>query len=337
MAGARAVATASEGAAAEAATALLAGGKGNAVDAVVAGVLAAAATDRSVLLGPVQILFGGAGLGLRAVDGRTRQPGKGAPRPRGFTEDQLIAPASRVGVPALPAALAAALASSGQATLAQAMAPAVAAANGERKRVLKLIAQRGPSAMLDESIAGELVASCGRIVGGLLTRDDLDAVMPAITPTTEVALRGPARRAAFVPWSAGAASSRVQIVAAVDYRGLLAVACYERGEDGVTVDALDLLAPGTAAPVLRGQTRVKPGEPCPAAAPLSLVRTAGEGSFDVALGVASDSDGEPSLRAALDQWSDEADAIDVRPPYQGNGSLIGVMRTGDSAILIARR
>src|SRR5580693_5893890 len=97
----QALATASEGSAAEAASAMLV--KGNAVDAVVAGVFAAAGAGASVLLGPVQIVFGGAGLGLRAVDGRVRQPGKGAPRPRGFTPEQTVAPAARVGVPALPA------------------------------------------------------------------------------------------------------------------------------------------------------------------------------------------------------------------------------------------
>src|SRR5580704_7019434 len=146
----RAVATASEGVAAEAAIATLA--KGNAVDAVVAGVFAAAAASPSVLLGPVQVLFGGAGLGLRAVDGRVRQAGKGAPRPRGFTPDQGVAPAARVGISALPAALAAAIASSGALTLAQVMAPAVAQASGARKDLLRKIAQRGPAALAAEAV-----------------------------------------------------------------------------------------------------------------------------------------------------------------------------------------
>ena len=58
--------------------------KANAVDLVIGGVFAAAALEPSVLLGPVQVLLGGVGSGLRAIDGRTRQPGLGAPRPRGF-------------------------------------------------------------------------------------------------------------------------------------------------------------------------------------------------------------------------------------------------------------
>jgi gamma-glutamyltranspeptidase/glutathione hydrolase len=338
----RAVSTASEGHAAEAASALLA--KGNAVDAVVAGVFAAAAASRGVLLGPVQMLFGGAGLGLRAVDGRTRQPGKGAPRPRGFTESQAIAPAARVGVPALPAALVAAHASSGSATLAQVMAPAIAAAHGARKDVLKRVAQRGPSALSEERFAGEVVAVCGRVAGGLVTRDDLEAVLPQILPTTEDPLRGPARLAAFVPWlergegeGHPANASRVQAVAAADHRGLLAVACYELAEDGVAIDALELLAPFTASPVLRGETRVKPGAPSPAAAPIALVRTASEGALDVALAVAGDADGEGALRAALHAWSAEPlEALTPRPPYAGAGTLLGVTKTKRGATLIAR-
>ena len=43
--------------------------KGNALDAVVAGVFAAAALAPGVLLGPVQILLGGAGAGFLAIDG----------------------------------------------------------------------------------------------------------------------------------------------------------------------------------------------------------------------------------------------------------------------------
>jgi hypothetical protein len=338
----RAVATASEGVAAEAATATL--GKGNAVDAVVAGLFAAAAASPSVLLGPVQILFGGAGLGLRAVDGRVRQAGKGAPRPRGFTQDQAIAPAARVGVSAFPAALAAALASSGAMTLAQAMAPAVAGARGERKALLRTIAQRGPSALAAEAVAGEIVAVCGRVAGGLLTRDDLDEILPAIEPVEERALRGPARRAAFIPWRESAVATRtdpelpsanVHVVGAVDHRGLVAVGCYERPDDGVAIEALGLVAPFAASPVLRGQTRVRPGTVCPAAAPIALVRTAEDAALDMALAIAGDPRGEHALGESLDAWSEEAG--ELTPSYTGPGALIGLIRTKGAVSLLARR
>jgi gamma-glutamyltranspeptidase/glutathione hydrolase len=341
---ARAIATASEGSAAEAATAVLA--KGNAVDAVVAGVFAAAAASPSVLLGPVQILFGGAGLGLRYVDGRVRQAGKGAPRPRGFTADQTIPAAARVGVPGLPAALAAALASSGSSTLAQVMAPAVAAASGPRKDLLRKLAQRGPSVLAhDSGVVDELIAVCGRLAGGLLTRDDLDAILPSIAASEELRLPGPARVAAFVPERASAllgeepttlSAPHVEVVAAADYRGgLLAVACYERPDDGVTIDALGLVAPVKASPVLRGQTRVPPGALVQAAAPMALVRNASEASLDVALAVARDANGERTLGDALAAWSN--DEAQGSPGYDGTGSLVGVFRTKGGASLLTRR
>ncbi len=338
----RAVATASEGSAAEAATATLT--KGNAVDAVVAGVFAAAAASPSVLLGPVQILFGGAGLGLRAVDGRVRQAGRGAPRPRGFTPDQAVPGAARVGVSALPAALAASLASSGALTLAQVMAPAIASAAGPRKDLLRAIARRGPSALCAEDVAGEIVAVCGRVPGGLVTRDDLDAVLPEIVPAEERALKGAARRAAFVPWRESALAVRsesslpggnVHVVGAVDHRGLVAMACYERRDDGVAIDALGLVAPFTAAPVLRGQPRVRPGTPCGTAAPIALVRSAEDAALDMALAIAGDPDGEHALGAALDAWSE--DTNELTPSYTGPGALIGLIRTKGGIALLTRR
>src|SRR5438270_11397807 len=79
--------------------------KGNAVDAAVAGVFAACAMAPGVLLGPVQILIGGGGVGLRALDGRVRQPGIGAPRPRGFRDGEEVPDAARVGWPWLPGTL----------------------------------------------------------------------------------------------------------------------------------------------------------------------------------------------------------------------------------------
>lgn len=315
------------------------------MDAVVAGVFAAAATSPTVLLGPVQILFGGAGLGLRAVDGRVRQAGKGAPRPRGFTPEQTVAPAARVGVPTLPAALAAALASSGVLTLAQVMAPAIAQAEGPRKDLLRKIAQRGPSAIAAETFAGELVAVCGRLAGGLLTRDDLDAVLPAIVAARELPLQGPARRAAFVPWREAAmagkrgepslAGGRVHVVAAIDHRGLVAAACYEAREDGIAVEPLGLVAPFMASPVLRGQPRVRPGTPAVAAAPLALVRTTSESALDVAIGIACDPDSENLLGAMLDGWLTDADGLP--PPYAGPGMLIGAIRTKSGVSPLARR
>jgi gamma-glutamyltranspeptidase/glutathione hydrolase len=275
--------------------------RGNAVDAVVGAVLVAAAEAPSVLLGPLQLLVGGAGAGLMAIDGRVRQPGLGAPRPRGVVAGERVPPPARVGVPALPAALATAHAALGKATLLRVAGPAVESARARapaRASVIEAFARRGAAAMTDEGVAAELVAVAGRAAGGALTRKDLAAVRPAVVPCPERSLAsGGILR---VPWAdaRGASGGDVtHVVAAADGNGLVAVACYEVALDGVAVPPLGLLAPSAAAPVMRGETRVRPGDPRPAAAPIAL--RARRGVVDLALGVAITADAEGALAGVL--------------------------------------
>lgn len=164
-------------------------GRGNAVDAVVAGVFAACALSPGVLLGPVQILVGGAGAGFLALDGRVRQPGIGAPRPRGFMSAEEIPDAARVGVPWLPATMSVAIATMGMATFNQVLSPAVALAKGTpRAEVLKRIASRGPRALEEGPLGGELLAAAGRPSGGLLTTDDLSSPRPEVQKAARTTL-----------------------------------------------------------------------------------------------------------------------------------------------------
>ena len=297
--------------------------KGNAVDAVVAGVFAACALAPGVLLGPVQILIGGGGVGLRALDGRVRQPGIGAPRPRGFREGEDVPDAARVGVPWLPATLSVAVATAGTATFAQVMAPALALAKGSpRLEVLAKISSRGPRAVEERPLGAELLALAGRPSGGLLTSDDLSSQRPEVHPAVRHALRGagqasrgaarddagpasrgravaaavrrsaaaeaadamPSRMVIELPWSnddggvpippagvVGVATTRA--VAAVDRHGAFAIACWDEGIDGLTLSEVGLRAPFFAEPVMRGATRIRPGDARPAAAPIALVGT----------------------------------------------------------------
>ncbi|MEA2751320.1 MAG: gamma-glutamyltranspeptidase / glutathione hydrolase [Myxococcales bacterium] len=293
--------------------------KGNAVDAAVAGVFAACALSPGVLLGPVQILIGGGGVGLRALDGRIRQPGIGAPRPRGFQSDEEVPDAAKVGVPWLPATLSVAVATAGTATFAQVLAPALALAKGSpRHDVLAKIASRGPRAVEERPLGAELLALCGRPAGGLLTSDDLSSQRPEVHAASRHVLGGSSGgRASRGPSPRGAASSsasrkgggaaagegesgprviielpwanddggmpvppagRVEVattraVACVDRFGAFAVACWDEGIDGLTIAELGLRAPFFAEPVLRGATRVRPGDARPAAAPVALVGT----------------------------------------------------------------
>jgi hypothetical protein len=273
---------------------------GNAVDAVIAGVLLAAAESPGVLLGPLQLLAGGAGSGLFAIDGRVRQPGRGVPRPRGFLPDEEVPEASRIGVPCLPAALATAAGLLGSVTLRRAARPAIAwvrAHHPERAPILEAVARRGAPAMVDDAVASELTAVAGRASGGLLTPEDLESVRPAVVRCAEQGL-GPSG-VLGAPWI-GAAShdaSGTHIVAASDGRGLMAIACYETNYDGLAIPRLGVVAPLYAAPVMRGKTRAAPGTARPAAAPIALrVR---KSHVAAAVGLAAATDAEEILRALL--------------------------------------
>lgn len=308
--------------------------RGNAVDAVVTGLLVAAAEAPGVLLGPVQLLAGGAGAGLQAVDGRVRQPGLGIPRPRGVVAGDAVPAPARVGVPAMPAALATVLASLGATTLLRAAGPALERARAvspERAAVLEAFARRGAAVMTERTTASELVAVAGRAAGGTLTEDDLAAVRPVMVTCDERSVEptGVLR----VPWREAAPGAATHIVAAADGRGLVAIACYEVPVDGVAVPALGLLAPAFASPVMRGETRVRPGEPRSASAPIAL--RARRGIVDVAIGVALAENAEAALESLLDRLDDAAlllEAINAAP-----GAPVALVRSGDTASVVASR
>jgi hypothetical protein len=309
--------------------------RGNAVDAVVTAVLVAAAEAPGVFLGPVQLLVGGAGAGLQAFDGRVRQPGLGIPRPRGVQAGEAVPAPARIGVPALPAALAAVLAALGGTTLRRAAGPAIERArtlSPERAAVLEMFARRGAAAMGDDAVAGELASVAGRAAGGTLTQDDLTAVRPGVVTCDERSLvpSGILR----VPWrDAAPCGTATQVVAAADGRGLVAIACYEVPGDGVSIPTLGLLAPPFASPVKRGETRVRPGEPCPASAPVAL-RTR-RGIVDVAIGVAEAEDGEAALGVLLAKLDDAAALLAAIASAPGRP--VAVVRTGDTAAVVASR
>jgi hypothetical protein len=67
--------------------------------------------------------------------------------------------------------------------------------------------------------------------------------------------------------------ARVRAVLAVDRHATFAIACWDEATDGLPVTDLGLRAPFFAEPVRRGQTRVRPGDPRPAAGPAALLGT----------------------------------------------------------------
>lgn len=337
--------------------------RGNAVDAVVAGVFAACAISPNVLLGPVQILVGGAGAGLLALDGRVRQPGMGAPRPRGFTNAEEIPDAARVGVPWLPATMSAALASMGTATFNQVLAPAMALAKRTpRAEVLKRIAARGPRAIEESPIASELLAAAGRPAGGLLTTDDLSSPRPDVQKASRRPLvraqenadtsgeaRGSSRDISradgakeagaktliTLPWTHIEGNvpvppaqdvdiARGRAVVAVDRNASFAIACWEEATDGLLLTELGLRAPFRAEPVRRGQTRVRPGEPRAAAGSIALIGTAT--ATDIALAAFGASDAYEVLAQAIQSLTSE-DRIEAR----GEARLVALSHANGAA------
>ncbi len=271
--------------------------KGGALGAVVAGAFAAAALHESVLLGPVQILCGGGGLGLYAWDGRVRQPGKGVARPRGFTSEEDIPDAARVGASAFVAALAAALAHAGTLTLAAALAPALSLVGKKDPRGVFLahVKDRGTRAFVDN--ADPLLGAAGRLAGGLLTADDLGDIDARMKPLPRAA-HDHGARLLRAPWAGPQGSSRgaVHCVAATDRAGAFAVLSYEEHDEGVLVPELGLLAPFFAEPVVRGQTRTRPGHALPARSPIALLSLGT--NLDAALGARPGTDVEKALADA---------------------------------------
>ncbi len=309
-------------------------GRGNAVDAVVASVFSAAGLYPSVLFGPVQLLIGGAGAGLRAVDGRPRQPGLGNPRPRGFRPSETVPAAARVGAPALPAALLAAATTYGRLSVAAVLGPGIELARTRsrlRADLLVSIAERGPAALAGARVADELTAAAGRLAGGILSQRDLVDLRPTVMSATVQAVGG-GRDFMTVPWGAAAvrgagapslSGADTRVVVAVDRNGLVAVACYAVPKEGLCIEVFDVVAPLAAAPVLRGEPRVKPGVPCPCAAPIALGQLSGV--VDLAVGVGAVADSEAILGAWLAAYDPVSDLERDVPVPRG---LAAVQRGG---------
>jgi hypothetical protein len=291
--------------------------RGNAIDAACAAVLMAAALEPGVLLGPIHFLVSGPGFGLRCVDGRQRQPGRGAPRPRGWLPSEEIPAAARVAVPALPAAVATALSMFGTITPKRACEPAldVLTRDHPRRAVLASFAREGASALARDPFAEVLTTIAGRFAAGLITRDDLRAVRaPAVACHVH-------DRLAMAPFEQeGAAPAACHAVCVVDSKGGVAAVCYETVEDGLAIEALGLLAPLRAEPVMRGRRRKDPGATIACATTIALADLDDEDRFHAAIGFA----GGARFQHVLDELSLDTALRDRAP-------AVGVVRGPKSA------
>jgi gamma-glutamyltranspeptidase/glutathione hydrolase len=283
------------------------GEAGRAIDAVVAGVLAIAARRPGVLLGAGVILLGGTGEGSRVVDGRARQPGLGAPRPRGYPTLAEVPDAARVAVPGLPAALMVAHAGRGVrsasqlAKLATTTAESLGKIDPARVKSIHAFGRAGPMFLRAGAVRDALLAAGARSLGGTLTTEDLDAA----TATTGPAFLSDhdARRWIITPFRDPLATIRkapegeeppapetsdgaVEIVAAADAHGAIAIACVAIPSLTTPLEETGLAAPLLAEPILRGVTRLAPASILPLPVPIGIAQPR-DGGADLALGLAA--------------------------------------------------
>jgi gamma-glutamyltranspeptidase/glutathione hydrolase len=245
---------------------------GSAIDAVLAGYFAAAGSYPGVLLGSVTLLLGGTGSGDRAFDGRVRQPGKNAKRPRGTLPGEEPPLASRVGVPTSVPAMAVAVGYGSNASLNRLVQPGVALARerGAERRagVLARVGEVGALAVSEPELSRALVRAFGAPNGGLVSPSDFTRPERLDEPAARQELSG--EPVLVAPWATQATSAFVRgaTVSAVDINGVFVAAAFECQPDAAYVEELELSAPLLAAPTLRGVPRVTPGSPLPAPAPL---------------------------------------------------------------------
>jgi gamma-glutamyltranspeptidase/glutathione hydrolase len=242
---------------------------GSAVAAVLSGFFAAAGAYSGVLLGPLSVIVAGVGIGARAFDGRLRQPGLGAKRPRGFLENEPIPAGAFVAVPGAISAAAVALAYEGERGLGPCVRfgiqRAERAAAETRLSLLHVVRGLGAQAFADPAFVRPLIHVAGPSEGGLLTSTDLNTV-PSEIDVQATAL--PDTEDWFEPpWAADLGKSDATlpdgnqyVVIAFDNRGVAAAASFLRAREGVAFDAMELTAPRAAHPVRRGVTRVSPGD-----------------------------------------------------------------------------
>ncbi|HVY27506.1 MAG TPA: hypothetical protein VHB79_13200 [Polyangiaceae bacterium] len=243
-----------------------------ALDAVLAGYFAAAGAYPGVLLGPVTLLLGGTGTGDRAFDGRVRQPGKSAKRPRGTLPGEEPPKAARVGVPSSVPALAVAASYGATASLSRLVQPGVALAleRGAERRaaVLNRVGEVGALAFSEPELSRALVRAFGAPNGGLVTPGDF--AKPSDLDVAALRSQLDGGQALTAPWASddAAAFARGATVSAVDVNGMFVAAAFDCQPEALYVEELELSAPMLAQPTLRGVPRVAPGTALPAPAPI---------------------------------------------------------------------
>lgn len=275
-----------DAAAQEAGTNVLHGG-GNAVDAVLAAMLAGAiCASPASLLGSGVVLVAGAGVGAYWIDGRARVPGLGVRRVHAPDDPPR---AWSVALPGLLEGVLTAHNRFGRAGLGSLTRAAVSAArehdpgNAVRARstLVEMLPHSGLDALARLGIRQAIRECASPSAGGLITREDLLAFLPVVEPLTVLSVGSedvlvvpvtlPPRFAPPPP-----PDVPVAVAVAGDKEGVMACAVWAiadeafalQGETGLSMAAL------SNSP-MSGVTRRKPGSAVPLRVSAAILRSAG--------------------------------------------------------------
>lgn len=252
---------------------------GSAIDAALAGYLASAGAMPWALMAPLLVVVAGVGSGVRFVDGRARQPGKGLERPRRFSAEKDVPAVSLLSVPSSPIALSLAAGTFGTAAFSQLAGYGVRAARKEgaeqRARMIEKVAQAKVLSVTDREFQSELKTRAPRIDGALLGPEDFEELSSEIAqPGPSMAFAG--HRVLTAPWTdegamAGVVEGGRGVVLAADNRGGLAAVIFERPARTLPLYDGDIELPLLAQPLLKGVPRLRPGASLPMAMPVAVV------------------------------------------------------------------
>lgn len=256
----------------EAAEACLRDG-GAAVDAAIAAFFALAGVTPWGLLAPVSFVVAGSGAGVRFVDGRARQPGKGIERPVRFADPASVPTFARASVPGSLGAIATAAAMFGTQTLAALAAygskPAKKLGATERAALLVRVGAAKAWALQDRSFGAELAERVPRFEGALLGPDDLELGSVEVCPR-EPSLSIAGLQAVVAPWDEQA-PEHPRVIVLVAHRGMSAGLVVEHVPRSIPMFEGQIELPALAAPILKGVPRLKAGAPLPMRAPLAVL------------------------------------------------------------------
>ena len=303
------------------------------MDALVAGFFAAAGEEPGVLFAPAVALVAGFGVGARAFDGRAAQPGRGAPRPRGFVDASRIPDAARVAAPRSLGMLMLLHGYRGRTQMRELAKAGVAAAEAAgakaRAKLIRKVGAGGLLALRGAEVMGALIATFGPLAGGLLTEEDVEGSPPVeVDATATVIGEGLTIFTPQLSASAGgdAPTGEAEAIVACDGRGRSRRSPTCPRAAAWPWPSLELTIGRDAIPVRRGVTRVAPGTPLAAPAPVAIA--SGAGGFAVAVGMRGRSTVDADVLAAIAGGAAAEAALGERA--EGRGA-VAVVTDGTTA------